>query len=101
MKITDSRPLVVAFHNSRLVLMERHADCVEFRARAEFDGQIWKHTALVYSREDAWFCLISSELENNGSNDTITFDAEAFLTPQGAMKHAVAKVSTLQGKRSQ
>jgi len=95
----NERPLVVAYHHSRLVLMELHLDCIELRARAEFEGRVWKHTALVYTREDAWFVLASSELENSQVEHQETFEAEAFLTKRGALKYAVERVSTMQGKR--
>lgn len=93
------RPLVVAYQNQRFVLMEQHEDCIEFRSRGEFMGEVWKHTALVYEEGDAWFVLKTSQLWNTPEVTTSTFAAKAFLDARGAMKHAAEWVTTAQGKR--
>jgi len=96
MKIAG-RPLVVAYHNRRLILMETFADCTEVRTRAEYCGRVWKYSALVYERSGVWYALVSSELENNVPTERKTFEAEAFLTAQNAFKWAIGFISTAQG----
>lgn len=95
-EIKMSRPLVVAYHNNRLVLSTNWGDCVEFRTRAEFDGQVWRHEALVYQKDDVWYMLASSRVDGKPESE-ITFDAEAFLTARGAVKHAITRITTMRG----
>jgi len=96
MKI-EGRPLVVAYHNARLILMETFDDCTEVRTWAEYCGRVWKHSALVYERGGVWYALVSSELDEANPTERRTFEAEAFLTAQNAFKWAIRFISTAQG----
>jgi len=96
-----NRPFSVAFLNNRLVILEQHKDCVELRTRGEFEGAIWKHTALVYDEGDVWFVILTSEHEDAVLKAKHTFEAEAFLTARNAIKHAVHRVATAQGHRQE
>ena len=91
-----NRPPVVAYFNSRLILMLQHEDCVEYKTRAEFCGYVWEHTALVYEEAGVWFILQMSYVPNTGIQ--VRFDADACLNEKEARKAAVRRVGTAQGR---
>jgi hypothetical protein len=92
----QNRPPVVAYYNGRLILMQLHEDCVEYKCRAFFGGYIWRHTALVYTEGGVWFVLCTSQLEAGDLQDR--FEAEAFPTKKDARNYAFKRVASLQGR---
>lgn len=92
--MTDRKP-VVAYLNQRLILMLKHADCVEFKSRAEFCGRVFEHSALVWREGEAFICLGITTLA--GTADSREATPEAFLKPQEVHRHAISTVAFAQG----
>jgi len=90
------RPLVVAYSNGRLVLMQQHDDCCSLKARADFMDITWQHEALVYTDGEVFFVLLVSSVP--GSQIEMRYEAEAFLTKEKAAAYAIDRVSHAQGK---
>lgn len=94
---TERKP-VVAYFNQRLILMLLHEGATEFRARADYAGVSWDHTALVYEEGGVWFMLAISAAPNLNVRDQ--WAAEACLEERDAKKKAVRWVGTAQGRRA-
>jgi len=89
------RKPVVAYLNRRLVLMLKHEDCVEFKARADFDGRTFEHSALVWREGEAFICIGITALA--GTREARETEPQAFLEPRDVHRHAISTVGFAQG----
>lgn len=90
-----NRPPVVAYCNSRLILMHQHEDCSEFRARATYDGRDFDHTAIAYQEGEAFFTLTTTQL--TGTDEKREVECIAFMNARDAARHALTRVAHARG----